>query len=61
MLRFFNNTAPSDLPIEKIKDMAHVLIIDDEDPKELKTLIKKDGWQVNYLNDLDSLENKKLK
>jgi DNA-binding NtrC family response regulator len=47
--------------MEEIKSVTRVLIIDDDNPEELRNLLKKDGWKIYYLADLDSLENRKLK
>lgn len=48
------------LTSQEIKCTAQVLIIDDEKPEELIALLKKEGWRLNHITDLDSLSNKKL-
>lgn len=61
MLDFiFGRRVPEPVSVEKLKKITRVLIIDDEEPKELRELIRKEGWKNYYLNDLDSLSNKKL-
>jgi DNA-binding NtrC family response regulator len=57
---FFKNNVPDTLSVEQLKRTTKVLIIDDEEPKELRELLKKEGWKNYYLNDLDALSNKKL-
>ena len=47
------------LTSQEIKCTAQVLIIDDEKPEELIALLKKEGWRLNHITDLDSLSNKK--
>jgi DNA-binding NarL/FixJ family response regulator len=46
--------------LESIKLATRVLIIDDEEPQELRELLGKEGWKNFYLSDLDSLSNRKL-
>jgi len=56
----FGRKVPETVSVEKLKKITKVLIIDDEEPKELRDLLRKDGWKNYYLNDLDSLSNKRL-
>lgn len=61
MFGFLNgNKVPETLSIEQLKKVTKVLIIDDEEPKELRDHLRKEGWKNCYLNDLDALSNKKL-
>lgn len=59
MFDFFKKSIPSLNDIQ-VKSMANILIIDDEEPVELRTLLNKEGWKNYYLNDLDALSNRKL-
>ena len=45
---------------DQVKAITKVLIIDDEEPVELRELLRKEGWKHYYLPDLDALANKKL-
>jgi len=56
----FGRKVPEPVSIDKLKKITKVLIIDDEEPKELRELLRKEGWKNYYLNDLDSLSNKRL-
>lgn len=58
---FFGVKVPESISLEKIKEITSVLIIDDEEPAELRLLLKKSGWKNSYVKDLDSLETRKLK
>jgi len=61
MLDFFRRKRPPEpLSVDQLKKLAKVLIIDDEEPKELRELLKKEGWKNYHLNDLDALSNKRL-
>lgn len=60
MLNFFRKS-PKVIDLATIKKSTRVLIIDDDEPEELRLLLKRDGWKDFYLPDLDSLENRKLK
>ena len=46
--------------IDRLKELTRVLIIDDEDPVDLREHLKREGWKTSYLEDLDALSNKKL-
>lgn len=52
--------SPRSLTQEQIKELTRVLIIDDEEPRELRALLRKEGWKTTHLTDLDSLANKSL-
>lgn len=54
------NKVPETHSVGQLKNVTKVLIIDDEEPKELRDHLKKEGWKNSYLNDLDALANKKL-
>lgn len=56
----FGTKVPEPLTVEQLKKVTKVLIIDDEEPRELRELLKKEGWKNYYLNDLDALSNKRL-
>jgi len=58
--KYFSEKVPEPPSIEQLKRITKVLIIDDEEPKELRELLKKEGWKISYIDDLDSLSNKKL-
>ena len=60
MFKFFRKKVPEPLSVTQLKKVTKVLIIDDEEPNELRDLLKKEGWKNYYLNDLDALSNKKL-
>ncbi len=57
----FGGKAPKPMSADHIKKRTTVLVIDDEEPIELRALLKRDGWRNYYLDDLDSLEAKKLR
>lgn len=56
----FGKKSPKPLTLSQLKKVTKVLIIDDEEPKELRELLRKEGWKNYYLNDLDTLANKRL-
>lgn len=60
MLGLFRSKVPSPPTLETIKQITSVLIIDDEEPKELREHLKKEGWKNTYIEDLDVLSNRKL-
>lgn len=59
-LIFWRKKSIKQLTKEQIKSLTKILIIDDEEPKDLRELLRKEGWTSYYIKDLDSLSNKKL-
>ncbi|MEZ5435745.1 MAG: response regulator, partial [Pseudomonadales bacterium] len=57
---FGSEKIPESLQIDDLKKYTKVLIIDDEDPVDIKEYLKKEGWKVQYIPDLDAISNKKL-
>ena len=52
---------PQSLSMEQIKRIARVLMIDDNEPIEIKSLLEKEKWKVSWIPDLDTLSNKQLR
>lgn len=59
--KLFSRTNQEPLSIEQLQKQTKVLLIDDDEPTELRMMLRKSGWTVLYMEDLDSLESKKLK
>ncbi len=62
MFGFFNknnNKKYRDKSLAEIKDLSRVLIIDDRRPQLVDDL-KREGWRVNYIEDLDSYHSTDL-
>lgn len=57
----FRKKLPKQINLDQIKARTAVLIIDDEEPTELRALLKRDNWKHYYIDDLESLEAKKLR
>ncbi len=60
MFSIFGNKEPKPVGLEQLKKHTKVLIIDDEEPKDLREFLKREGWKTNYLEDLDAFTNRKL-
>jgi DNA-binding NtrC family response regulator len=58
--KFSKQRKRREVTLEDIKSSSKVLIIDDEEPTELRELLSKEGWKNYYLPDLDSLSNRRL-
>lgn len=59
-LFFRRKKPPEPLSKDQLQRVTKVLIIDDEEPRELRDLLKREGWKTFYLDDLDSLSHRKL-
>jgi len=46
--------------LSELKELTKVLIIDDEEPEDIREYLTKEGWKNYYLPDLDTLSNKRL-
>ena len=57
----FRQKVPKQISDQQIKARTTVLVIDDQEPVELRALLKRDGWKNYYIDDLESLEARKLR